>query len=122
MAGWMGLPSDFQSQRTYVTAMEEYQRARRCVEVSKARMKDRHDGKGCASHLYAVGDLWFNIKNIGLRHESRRHKLLPKYWGPLKVLEVMGKNTVRLDMPAHLSRIHDVVSITMIKPFKKRTG
>jgi hypothetical protein len=54
-------------------------------------MKDRHDSKGVCAHLYAVGQMiWFNIKNIGLRHDSRRHKLLPKFWGPFKILELIG--------------------------------
>jgi hypothetical protein len=111
------------SQRTYVSAMEEYQRARRCVHAAKSRMKDRHDGKGVSANLYAAGDLvWFNVKNIGLRHVSRRHKLLPKYWGPVKILDVVGRNTVRLELPSQLSRVHPVVSTQLIKPYKQRTG
>ena len=61
-----------------------------------------------------------NIKSVGLRHDSRRHKLLPKYWVPFKMLEVIGANTVRLDMPAHRKQIHPVVSVQLIKPFKQR--
>jgi hypothetical protein len=39
-------------------------------------MKDRHDNKGILPHLYAVGKFaWFNIRNIGLRQDPRRHKL-----------------------------------------------
>lgn len=63
-------------------------------------MKEQHDGKGVCDHLYTVGDLvWFYVENIGLRHESRRHKLLPKCWGPFKVIELIGRNALRLDMP-----------------------
>ena len=101
-AGWLGTTTfSHQGARTYTQAHEEYQRARRCVHAAKSRMKERHDKKGVSNHLYAVGDLvWFNIKNIGLRHDSRRHKLLPKYWGPFKVLELVGRNAVRLDIYA----------------------
>jgi hypothetical protein len=58
----------------------------------KSRMRAMHDGKGVADHLYEVGQyVWFNIKNIALRHDSRRHKLLPKFWGPFRVIELIGR-------------------------------
>jgi hypothetical protein len=107
--------------RAYVDAHAEFQRARRCVHAAKSKMKDRHDSKGILPHLYYVGDfVWFNIRNIGLRHDSRRHKLLPKYWGPYKILELVGSNAVRLDVPAHFSQIHPVVSIQLVKPYYAR--
>jgi hypothetical protein len=84
-------------------------------------MKDRHDNKGILPHLHSVGEfVWFNIRNIGLRHDSRRHKLLPKYWGPFKILELVGTNAVHLDMAAHLSQIHPVVSVQLVKPYHAR--
>jgi hypothetical protein len=121
-AGWLGVtPMTHKANRTYVEAHAEFQRARRCVHAAKSKMKDRHDSKGILPHLYSVGDfVWFNIRNIGLRHDSRRHKLLPKYWGPYKILELVGTNAVRLDMPTHLSQIHPVVSIQLVKPYYAR--
>ena len=47
---------------------------------------------------------------------------MPKYWGPLKILDIVGKNTVRLDMPAQLSRVHPVVSTQLVKPYRQRAG
>jgi hypothetical protein len=77
--------------------------------------------KGILPHLYSVGEfVRFNIRNVGLRHDSRRHKLLPKYWGPFKILELVGTNAVGLDMAAHLSRIHPVVSVQLVKPYHAR--
>jgi len=122
-AGWMGLTPFAHGERTIMQAHEEFHRARRCVHAAKSRMKDRHDGKGICLHLYEVGHLvWFNIKNIGLRHDSRRHKLLPKFWGPFKIIELVGRNAVRLDMPSHLERVHPVVSVSLIKPYRGRAG
>jgi hypothetical protein len=121
-AGWMGVtPMTHKGNRAYVEAHAEYQRARRCVHAAKSKMRDRHDKKGISLHLYSVGDpVWFNIRNVGLRHDSRRHKLLPKFWGPFKILELVGPNAVRLDVPAHLSQIHPVVSVQLIKPYHSR--
>lgn len=75
----MGLP-DHDSARTYQQARDEYQRVRSCIEHSEARMKDQNDARDVCKHTYDVGDLlWLIAKNnaIGLRHESRRLKLLP---------------------------------------------
>lgn len=64
-------------------------------------MKDWHDRKRDSELLYSIGDLvWLTIHNPRLRHDSRRQKLLPKYWGPFKVTDVVQRNTVRLDMHA----------------------
>jgi hypothetical protein len=123
LTGWMGLSPFDPGARTIIQAYEEFQQARRCVQSAKSRMKDRHDGEGVCAHLFEVGQLiWFNIKNIGLRHDSRRHNLLPKYWGPFKILELIVQNAVLLDMPAHLNHIHQVVSVSLIKPYKARVG
>lgn len=86
-------------------------------------MKEQHDRKGIEQHAYSSSDLvWFNVRNLGLRHNSRRHKLLPKYWGPFKVVRLVGRNAVELDMPTHLRRIHPVVSTSLVKKYKHRDG
>ena len=85
-------------------------------------MKEQHDRKGVLENLFTAGDLvWFNVKNLALRHPSRRQKLLPKYMGPIKVLELVGRNAVKLDFPEALS-IHPTVSVSLVKPFRARPG
>ncbi len=46
---------------------------------------------------------------------------MPKYIGPLKVIEIAGHNAVKLDMPKYLA-IHPVVSTTQVKLFHSRDG
>jgi hypothetical protein len=92
------------------------------LEVSKQRMKERYDARGVSLKTYKVGDLvWFSVRNISLRHPSRRHKLMPKYLGPLKIIEVVGRSAVKLDLPQSV-KIHPTVSISQIKPFIPRAG
>ena len=123
LAGWVGISPLRDGERTYVRAHEVFQRARRCVERSKQVVKEQHDRKGIEQHAYSSSDLvWFNVRNLGLRHNSRRHKLLPKYWGPFKVVRLVGRNAVELDMPTHLRRIHPVVSTSLVKKYKHRDG
>ena len=46
---------------------------------------------------------------------------MPKFMGPLKVIEVVGKSAVRLDIPSSMG-IHPTVSYSQIKPFVPRSG
>ena len=108
--------------RTHIQAHAMFQWARKCLEISKQRMKDRYDAKGVSLRTYKIGDLvWFSVRNIGLRHPSRRHKLSPRYIGPLKIIEIVGRSAVKLDLPQSVG-IHPTVSISQVKPFIPRIG
>ena len=109
-------------ERTHIQAHVMFHWARRCLEISKQRMKNHYDARGVSLQTYKVGDLvWFSVRNLGLRHPSRRHKLMPKFMGPLKVIEVVGRSAVRLDIPSSMG-IHPTVSYSQIKPFVPRPG
>lgn len=47
----------------------------------------------------------------------RSAKLVPKFYGPSKVLEQVGKVTHRLELPPD-SRSHDVFHVSLLKEFK----
>ena len=46
---------------------------------------------------------------------------MPKFMGPLEVIEVVGRSVVRLDLPKSVG-IHPTVSFSQVKPFVPRTG
>jgi hypothetical protein len=119
---WLGQSTLSPGERTVVEAHERFAWARRCVHLAKERMKEKHDARQIAHHLYEVGQLvWLNVRNLSIRHPSMRQKLLPKYLGPLKVLEVIGRSAVKLDLPASM-QIHPTVSVSLVKPFMIRAG
>ncbi len=110
--------------RTIAEAQANLSRARRCVDSAKSRMKVLHDAKIAGNpRIYQPGDrVWLSVRNQKTpKHPSKRHKLLPRYWGPFVVLEMVGPNAVRLELPTHMS-IHPVVSIALVKPFCARAG
>ena len=50
-----------------------------------------------------------------------QQKLLPKFLGPIKVIEVIGRSAVKLDLPSAL-KVHPTISVSLIKPFIARAG
>jgi hypothetical protein len=109
-------------ERTFVQAHAMFQWAKKCLHLSKMRMKERFDAQGVNTTRYKANDMvWFSVTNLRLRHPSRRTKLLPKFIGPLKVIETVGLSAVKLELPKYL-QIHPTVSISQLKPYHPRVG
>jgi hypothetical protein len=122
LARWMGMSEVEDGQRTALEAHERFNWARKCVHMAKDKMKERHDRNVVEQHLYEVGQsVWLNVRNISIRHPSLRQKLLPKFLGPLKIIETIGRSAVKLDLPAAL-KVHPTISVSLIKPFMARAG
>lgn len=69
---------------------------------------------------FAVGDKVF-LKvspRRGIRRFGRNAKLSPRYVGPFEILERIGAVAYRLALPPHLSRIHDVFHVSMLRKYE----
>jgi hypothetical protein len=109
-------------ERTFVQAHAMFQWAKKCLHIAKVKMKERFDARGVNTIQYKEGDLvWFSVTNLRIRHPNRRTKLLPKYIGPLKVIERVGMTAIKLELPKYL-QIHPTVSISQVKPYYPRKG
>ena len=106
-----------------VQAFARFHQAKQSVHRAKELMKARHDQKAVA-HQYKIGDkVMLSSHNLGLRHERRRGKLLPRWLCPLEVTGMVGRNAVRLNMPAYLTKAyHPTVSVSIVKPYHERMG
>jgi hypothetical protein len=71
---------------------------------------------------FQKGDLvLLSTKNI--RFKMSHRKLLPKFIGPFRVLEVVGKQAYCLALPQQYGRLHNVFPISLLEPWKgKQTG
>ncbi|KAJ0494394.1 putative nucleotidyltransferase, Ribonuclease H [Helianthus annuus] len=51
----------------------------------------------------------------GVVRFGKRGKLNPRYVGPFKILERIGKVAYKLELPAELGNVHDVVHVSQLK-------
>ena len=64
------------------------------------------------------------MKNMRIKKDLRtqlRVKLLPRFMGPLKVLELIGPKAVRVQLPEG-TKIHDVFHVSLVEPFLRPDG
>ncbi|KAJ9509499.1 hypothetical protein QJQ45_001949 [Haematococcus lacustris] len=102
---------------SYATWWQEaVAKAKLCMQAAQQRQaayanQDRRDVH------YKVGQMvLLSIKNMRLKPGKAR-KLLPRFVGPFKVLDLVGQVAVNLQLPASMSRLHPVFHVSLIKPY-----
>ena len=60
-----------------------------------------------------------SIQKIALHHPSLRCKFSPRWIGPCKILECIGRSTARLQLPSALTviNLHDVFHFSVLKRY-----
>ena len=53
----------------------------------------------------------------GVLRFGKRRNLSPRYIGPYKIVERVGKVAYRLELPSYLDRIHDVFHVSMLRKY-----
>ena len=85
------------------------------LEKSQSSYKARHD-KHCIDHKFQVGDeLQLYISKERLQWEGK--KLKPIHYGPFKILEKIGNNAFKLDLPPYM-QIYSVVNVENLRLFE----
>lgn len=99
--------------------------AKKCLEAARQRQKAYADTK--RRHVvFTEGDMvLLSTKNINLRMPSDgTKKLLPRWIGPFPIATTangkrgkISDTAYRLELPTHMSRIHDVFHISLLKKY-----
>jgi len=83
--------------------------------LSQANYKARHD-KHQVDHQFQVGDkVWLHITKERMKGEGK--KLKPIRYGPFEILEKIGTNAFRLNLPPYM-QIYSVVNVENLKLYE----
>jgi hypothetical protein len=92
--------------------------ARDCLIQSQAYNAD-HTASDFAPVEFNVGDLvLLSTEHLNLQLPSK--KFQPRYIGPLRILQVRGKNTVVIEVPPRLKRLEPLQNVQFLRPYKVR--
>jgi 8-oxo-dGTP pyrophosphatase MutT (NUDIX family) len=94
-------------------------KAKACLMNAQQHQKTQAD-KHRRDVSFEVGqEVLVNMKNMRIKKDLRdrlRIKLLPRFWGPLKVLDLIGSHAVRIELPEG-ARMHNVFHVSLIEPY-----
>ena len=91
--------------------------AKKFLQAAQERQKACAD-KHRREVSFQVGDLvLLSTRNVRVKkNQEMVRKLMPKWLGPLKVLEKVGALALKLELPPHL-RMHPVFHVSLVKPY-----
>ena len=103
----------------FASAMKQHLlQAKENILLSQERMKVQADKHRSEAPSYMAGDkVWLSTNNLRLTRPSK--KLSERWLGPYEILSMKGSNAVELRLPKSM-RIHPVVNISRVKPYKER--
>jgi hypothetical protein len=82
------------------------------AQQQQRRQANRHR----RDRTFAVGDsVYLSTQNLSA-YDVAGKKLLPRYVGPFKVVQVVNPVAVKLALPPELQRIHPVFHVSLLKP------
>ncbi|WMV58415.1 hypothetical protein MTR67_051800 [Solanum verrucosum] len=97
-------------------AMEKVQLIRDRLKTAQSRQKSYADVR--RRHLEFQIDDWVFLKMSpmkGVMRFGKKGKLSPRYVGPYRILNRVGKLSYELELPAELAAVHHVFHISLLK-------
>jgi hypothetical protein len=94
----------------------QVQMVRENLKPAQSRQKSYADNRR-RELRFQVGDfVYLKVSPMrGLRRFKIRGKLAPRYIGPFRILEQRGEVAYRLELPPHLSDVHDVFHVSQLR-------
>jgi len=96
---------------------EALQCAKQLLRAAQQRQKAYADRRTRDVHLEVGQQVLLSSKHIRLKVNGTP-KLLPRWIGPFPIKERIGDQAYRLELPASLSRIHDVFHVCLLAPYR----
>ena len=92
-------------------------------KVSKARQAAESSARSSPPRYRERDKVWINrtLFSDAYSKSQTSQKLSAKRFGPFEILELVGKNAVRLDLPDHL-KIHPVIHVSHTMPVVDQPG
>ena len=94
------------------------QQARDALHAQAQAFRERH-AQQCKPHNYSVGDeVLLSTENVKLRVPC--NKLGPRFVGPFRILDLLGRNAVRIKPTGIYKALHDKINIEHLRPYHRR--
>jgi hypothetical protein len=86
------------------------------LKIAQSRQKSYADKKR-QSTLFLVGDhVYLRVSPMkGVQRFGVKGKLAPRYVGPFLIVEQCGPVAYRLELPAHLSAVHNIFHVSQLR-------
>ena len=86
------------------------------MKIAQSRQKSYADKKR-QSTLFQVGDhVYLRVSPMkGVQRFGVKGKLAPRYVGPFLIIEQCGPVAYRLELPAHLSAVHNIFHVSQLR-------
>ena len=86
------------------------------IKLANERSAKHYDVHHMQAPSFAVGDkVWLSRRNIRTNRPTR--KLDDRFLGPFLIKEKISSHAYRLDLPASMSKIHNVFSVNLLEPY-----
>jgi hypothetical protein len=87
---------------------------------AKALQAKYYNQKHTAKEYNVGEEVWLSAKNIRTVRPSK--KLDHRFLGPFRIIERIGRQAYRLDLPQKYAAIHDVFHVCLLEPYRRRDG
>ena len=86
------------------------------LKVAQSRQKS-YAGSKRKEVVYEIGDTtYLRVSPLrGVKRFGVKGKLAPRFVGPYRILERMGEDAYKLELPEGLSGVHDVFHVSQLK-------
>ena len=94
-------------------AEEQVRIIREKLKAAQSRQKSHYDRKHKAMTFEVDEKAYLRVTPLkGTHRFGIKGKLAPRYIGPFRILAKRGEVAYQLELPPHLSRVHDVFHVS----------